>query len=39
MTNIYVPLVMVIAQADCFASFLMETEYNLKQMRLYDRLF
>ena len=25
-----VPLVMVIAQADCFASFLMETEYNLK---------
>ena len=30
MTNIYVPLVMVIAQADCFASFLMEIEYNLK---------
>jgi hypothetical protein len=25
-----VPLVMVIAQADCFASFLMETEYDLK---------
>ena len=30
MTNIYVPLVMVIAQVDCFALFLMEIEYNLK---------
>jgi hypothetical protein len=26
-----VPLVMIIAQADCFASFLMEQEYDLHE--------